>query len=209
MTSTRANSAIDIASRALVLIGAEPITSFDSSSTEALVATNMYEDTVRAMLSTARWRFATKQAQLTKLATDPLDKWDSAYQIPNDAILIHTLTVSDNVIVFDRYNEELFTNTSTNDIVVCHYTYQPHEAELPDYFVQALVFELASLFAGAIARNDQLSVLYQQRAQRQLVVARSMESQTQTTRKLNTTLLIEVRNRGTADGIRAVVPSSS
>ena len=50
MASTVANSAIDIASRALVLIGAEPITSFDSSSTEALVATNMYEDTVRAML---------------------------------------------------------------------------------------------------------------------------------------------------------------
>ena len=104
---------------------------------------------------------------------------------------------------------QLFTNTGTNDTVVCHYTYQPHEKEFPDYFTQSLVFELASLFAGAIARNDQLSVLYQQRAQRQLVVARSMESQTQTTRKLNTTLLIEVRNRGTADGIRAVVPSSS
>ena len=51
-----------------------------------------------------------------------------------------------------------------------------------------------------------LSLLYQKRARQQLVVARSMESQTQTTRKLNTSLLIEVRNRGTADGITAVVP---
>ena len=202
-------SKIDICNQGLVLIGANTIASFTDNTTESKVANQLYETTLRSMLTKARWRFATKQAQLSKLATNPLDKWDSAYQIPNDAILIHTLTVSDNVIVFDRYNEELFTNTGTSDTVVCHYTYQPHEAEFPDYFTQALVFELASLFAGAIARNDNLSILYQKRAQQQLVLARSMESQTQTTRKLNTSLLIEVRNRGTADGIRAVVPSSS
>ena len=202
-------SKIDICNQGLVLIGANTIASFTDNTVESKVSNQLYETTLRAMLTKARWRFATKQAQLTKLATNPLDKWDSAYQIPNDAILIHTLTVSDNVIVFDRYNEELYTNTGTNDTVVCHYTYQPHEAEFPDYFTQALVFELASLFAGAIARNDNLSILYQKRAQQQLVLARSMESQTQTTRKLNTSLLIEVRNRGTADGIRAVVPSSS
>jgi len=202
-------SKIDICNQGLVLIGANTIASFTDNTVESKVSNQLYETTLRSMLTKARWRFATKQAQLAKLATDPLDKWDSAYQIPNDVILIHTVTVSDNVIVYDRYGEELFTNTGTNDTVVCHYTYQPHEQEFPDYFTQALVFELASLFAGAIARNDQLSVLYAQRAQRQLVVARSMESQTQTTRKLNTTLLIEVRNRGTANGIRAVVPSSS
>ena len=71
MSSTVANSAIDIASRALVLVGAEPITSFGSSSTEALVATNLYEDTVRATLSTARWRFATEQAVLNQLTDTP------------------------------------------------------------------------------------------------------------------------------------------
>tara|TARA_B100002019_G_scaffold293460_1_gene321219 strand:+ start:96 stop:710 length:615 start_codon:yes stop_codon:yes gene_type:complete len=202
-------SRIDICNQGLVLIGANTIASFTDNTVESKVANQLYETTLRSLLTKARWRFATKQAQLTKLSTDPLDKWDSAYQIPNDAILIHTVTVSDNVIVFDRYNEELYTNTSSSDVVVCHYTFQPHEKEFPDYFTQAVVFELASLFAGAIARNDQLSMLYQKRGQQQLVLARSMESQTQTTRKLNTSLLIEVRNRGTADGIRAVVPSSN
>ena len=202
-------SKIDICNQGLVLIGANLIASFTDNTVESKVANQLYETTLRSLLTKARWRFATKQAQLTKLSTDPLDKWDSAYQIPNDAILIHTVTVSDNVIVFDRYNEELYTNTSSSDVVVCHYTFQPHEKEFPDYFTQAVVFELASLFAGAIARNDQLSMLYQKRGQQQLVLARSMESQTQTTRKLNTSLLIEVRNRGTADGIRAVVPSSN
>jgi hypothetical protein len=202
-------SKIDICNQGLVLIGANTIASFTDNTVESKVANQLYETTLRALLTKARWRFASKQQQLSKLSTDPLDKWDSAYQIPNDAILIHTVTVSDNVIVFDRYGEELFTNTSSSDVVICHYTYQPHETEFPDYFTQSVVFELASLFAGAIARNDQLSLLYEKRARQQLVVARSMESQTQTTRKLNTSLLIEVRNRGTADGIRAVLPSSS
>ena len=45
-----ANSDIDIASRALILIGAEPITSFTASSTEATVANAVYEDVVRTTL---------------------------------------------------------------------------------------------------------------------------------------------------------------
>ena len=140
-------SKIDICNQGLVLIGANTIASFTDNTVESKVANQLYETTLRSLLTKARWRFATKQAQLTKLSTNPLDKWDSAYQIPNDAILIHTVTVSDNVIVFDRYNEELYTNTSSSDVVVCHYTFQPHEKEFPDYFTQAVVFELASLFA--------------------------------------------------------------
>ena len=52
-----ANSDIDIASRALILIGAEPITSFTDSSTEATVANAIYEDVVRTTLCSSRWRF--------------------------------------------------------------------------------------------------------------------------------------------------------
>lgn len=200
---------VDIANQALVLVGANIISSFNDNNTESVVANQLYESTLKNLLTKARWRFASKQQQLSKSATDPLDKWDSAYQIPTNALLVHTLTVSNEVIKFDRYGEFLYTNTGTNDAVVCHYTYQPHEDEFPDYFTQIVVFELASLFAGAIARNDSLSTLYQKRSQIQLQQARSMESQTQTTRKLNTSLLIEVRNRGSANGITAVVPSSS
>ena len=62
--STTANSPIDICARALILIGADPITSFDEDTTEALVASNMYEDVARASLVNSRWRFATNQAVL-------------------------------------------------------------------------------------------------------------------------------------------------
>ena len=88
MTSTAANSAIDIASRALVLIGAEPITSFDSGSNEAVVASNMYEDVIRASLSSARWRFATEQAVLNQLSDVPTGRFAIAHQLPSDTIIV-------------------------------------------------------------------------------------------------------------------------
>ena len=68
VTSTTADSPVDICSRALILIGAEPITSFDDGSTEALVSVNMYEDFARAALVNTRWRFATNQAVLNLLS---------------------------------------------------------------------------------------------------------------------------------------------
>tara|TARA_R110002020_G_scaffold146402_1_gene321025 strand:+ start:3318 stop:3935 length:618 start_codon:yes stop_codon:yes gene_type:complete len=202
-------SKIDICNQALVLIGANTIASFNDNTTESAVSNQLYESTLRQQLTRARWRFASKQAVLSKSTTDPLDRYDSSYAIPNDAILIHTCTVSDSVITYDRYGDFIFTNTSTSDTVVCDYTFQPHENDLPPYFSQIIIFELASLFAGAIARNDQLSVLYQRRAIEQLRVARATESQTQTTRKLKSSLLIEVRHRGAVNGITAVVPTSS
>ena len=83
-TSTAANSAIDIASRALILIGAEPITSFGDGSSEAVVATNMYEDVVRATLSSARWRFATEQSELAQLTDAPTGRFSIAHQLPSE-----------------------------------------------------------------------------------------------------------------------------
>jgi hypothetical protein len=79
-----ANSDIDIAARALVLIGAQPITSFSSSSTEALVASNVYEDVVRTALCASRWRFATNQAVLNALTAAPTGRFDTAHQLPSD-----------------------------------------------------------------------------------------------------------------------------
>ena len=61
VSSTPSNSPIDVCSRALILIGAEPIASFGDNTNEALVATNMYEDIARSALVNSRWRFATNQ----------------------------------------------------------------------------------------------------------------------------------------------------
>ena len=96
MASTVANSAIDIASRALVLIGAEPITSFDSSSTEALVATNMYEDTVRSYAFYSEMAICYRTSCTNQLSDAPTGRFDIAHQLPSDLLVLHAVTVNDN-----------------------------------------------------------------------------------------------------------------
>ena len=193
MTSTRANSAIDIASRALVLIGAEPITSFDSSSTEALVATNMYEDTVRAMLSTARWRFATEQSVLNQLSDVPTGRFDIAHQLPSDLLVLHGVTINDRLIEFTVYGDKVFSDSTTSDTLVADFTFRANEVDFPSYFSLALQYSLASIFATSIARDDRLMQLMETKANLLMAKARNIDAQQQTTRRLSTTRFISNR----------------
>ena len=193
MTSTVANSAIDIAARALVLIGAEPITSFDSSSTEALVASNMYEDTVRATLSTARWRFATEQSVLNQLSDVPTGRVDIAHQLPSDLLVLHGVTISDRLIEYTVYGDKVFSDSTSNDTLIADYTFRAEEVNFPSYFALALQYSLASIFATSIARDDRLMQLMETKANMLMAKARNLDAQQQTTRKLSTSRFISNR----------------
>ena len=193
MTSTRANSAIDIASRALVLIGAEPITAFGSSSTESLVATNMYEDTVRATLSSARWRFASEQAVLAAVGSDPTGRFDKAHQLPTNVLVLHAVTVNDNLVNYTVYGDKVFSNVATADTVVADFTFRQVESEFPSYFSLALEYSLATIFATAIARSATLAKLMNEQSTLLMAKARNLDAQQQTTRKLATSRFITDR----------------
>jgi hypothetical protein len=199
-------SKFDICNQALVLVGANTITSFSQNTTESIVANQLYETTLEDLLTKCRWRFASKQVQLSKNTTNPDARYESSYALPSDALILHTVTVSDSVINYDRYEQNIFTNTSTSDTVIADYTFQPSESIFPPYFAKVLVFELASLFAGAIARNDQLANLYAQRAVAQLQQAKSIDSQAQTTRRANVDRFRNVRNRSALNDITATSP---
>ena len=54
---------VDIASRALIMIGANPISSFTDGTTESLVVNTIYEEIVESTLVRSNWRFATGQKQ--------------------------------------------------------------------------------------------------------------------------------------------------
>ena len=200
-----ANSKFDICNKALVLVGANTITSFNQATTESKVANNLYESTLENLLTRCRWRFASKQKQLSKNTTNPDARYESSYAMPNDALVIHTITVSDDVIKYDIYGGNIFTNTTSSDTLISDYTFQPSESDFL-LFTQTLVFELASLFAGAIARNDQLSELYHKRAVAQLAVSRALDSQQQTTRNLDLDRFRNVRNRTALNNITAKSP---
>lgn len=188
-----ANSDIDIAARALVLIGAQPITSFSSSSTEALVASNVYEDVVRTALCASRWRFATNQAVLNALTAAPTGRFDTAHQLPSDLLMLHAITINDLNLEYNVYGDKIYSNATPNEVVVADYTYRAGEQDFPSYFTLAVEYALAAAFALAIARDEQLATMFEKKAAQLMQQAKTLDSQQQTTRKLVTSRFIAER----------------
>ena len=188
-----ANTDIDIATAALILIGAAPITSFTETSTEALVASNIYEDVIRSALCASRWRFAANQQELNRLSDTPTGRFDLAYQLPSDLLMLHALTVNNNIIEYNVYGNLAFTNGSITDKVIADYSIRVGEEKFPSYFILAVEYALASAFAVSIARDDGLASVLESKAQQLMQQARTLDSQQQTTRKLSTSRFITER----------------
>jgi len=193
VSSTHASSPIDVCSRSLILIGAEPITSFDDGNNEALIASNMYEDVARSSLVNCRWRFATNQVVLNRLSEAPTGRYDAAYQLPSGWLMTHAVTVNDTPINYQTYGNKLFCDEAAASELVLDYTYRAEEQDWPSYFTVAVQYELAAVFAVGLARDQALAGLMAQQAQIFMIKARNLDAQQQTTRKLNTSRFISNR----------------
>ena len=193
VSSTAASSPVDVCSRALILIGAEPITSFDDGNNEALIASNMYEDVARSSLVNTRWRFSTNQVVLNRLTAAPTGSFDAAYQLPSGWLMTHVVTVNDTPIEYQTYGDKLFCNEAASSELVLDFTYRADEQGWPSYFTIAVEYELASVFAVSLARDQSLAQLMTQQAATSMMRARNLDAQQQTTRKLSTSRFITNR----------------
>ena len=191
--STVASSGIDICSRALILIGANPITSFQDATTEANVAVNVYEDVARAALVNSRFRFATNQEKLPLLTSVPTGRFDVAHQLPTDLLMLHAVTVNDNPIEYSVYGDKVFSDSATTDELIADYTFRANEKTWPSYFTLAVEYALAAAFALGIARDDQMATMFERKAAQLMQQAKTLDSQQQTTRKLVTSRFITER----------------
>lgn len=193
MSSTASTTGIDICSRALILIGADPITSFTEDTTEALVASNLYEDVARSQLCRTRWRFATEQAQLAAHSDEPTGRFDIAHQLPTNLLMINAITIADQPIKYTVYGDMVYSDSSPTDELICDYIYRADEAEWASYFIIALEHHLASIFATSIARDAGLASLFEAKADDLMRKAKSIDSQQHTTRKLTTSRFLTER----------------
>jgi len=198
-----ATTSIDICARALVMIGAQPISSFSDGSTEALVASNVYTDVCEASLTRHRWRFATTQQSLNLLTNTPTGRYDYAYQMPTspEVLQIISITVNDYVIPYSRYQNYIYVNSyGSNSTLVMDYIYKVDEDYFPPHFRLALEYELASVFAGSVARDSAMIRQFKELAERQFLVAKNIDSAETTTKVLDTSRFINMRNSTRTDG---------
>jgi len=190
---TVANTPIKICSRASLLIGGDAIQSFSDGTAEASVCDAMYEDMARSALTNSRWRFATDQSVLNRLAEEPTGRWTAAYQLPSELIMLSAVTINEVPIKYDVYGSKVYCNESETSELIADYVFRADESTWPPYFVTAVEYMMAAVLSVSVARDSQLASLMEQKADLQMRQARRLHSQQQTTRKLNTSRFIAER----------------
>jgi hypothetical protein len=159
---------ISLASNALILLGHEPIASFTETTAGAQVAENLFENSYKSILTTHRWRFATKQAQLARLAAAPLSAFNHQFQMPSD--LLYLIRGIRN---YEVYEDKIYANEQTMEI---EYIYDISADRLPSYYAKMFEFYLASQFAIPITGDIEKASFYTQQYEKALVRAKFADS---------------------------------
>lgn len=184
-----AQTKFDVASAALIMVGANAVTTFnDSSSTESIACFQLYDATVNSLFELYPWRFATKTTQLSRLGTAPNTIWSAAYNAPSDARRIQRLAINTlgNDIPFDRYEDEIHCDAGASEVVWCVHTYAPAPSQWPYYFTELCHFALARKFAITLPAKLDMAEVMQNQFDYQMRMAKHADSQQQTSRKFKT-----------------------
>tara|TARA_R100001463_G_scaffold83906_1_gene138511 strand:+ start:758 stop:1387 length:630 start_codon:yes stop_codon:yes gene_type:complete len=181
-----AKTDIEVAQRAMVLVGMEPLSSFTEATDEALVMNTSYEDIVEDCLAQNNWNFATGQIQLSRLADAPLDRWDSAYALPTEpaVIQVQTVTIDDAVQQYDIYEKYIYLNANENDTVVLNYIFRVDTQYWPPAFTLWVIYRLASILALSVTRKADIARSYSQLADVQFRRAKARDAQQVTTQQV-------------------------
>ena len=107
--------------------------------------------------------------------------------------MVHAVTVSDLQSEYQMYGDKVYADTSTSEVVIADYSFRAGEENWPSYFVIAVEYALATIFASSIARDANLANIMENQAQRAMAKARNLDAQQQTTRKLTTSRFIAKR----------------
>ncbi|MEO2177208.1 MAG: hypothetical protein ABGY96_24345 [bacterium] len=191
-----ADSDIAVVNQALIKIGGAVITAFTDGTTEAKVASILYEDYVRGQQALVRWNWAKTQFSMNKLAAVPLEGWEYGYTIPADLLILHRVTYGDNDVPFARFKDKVFTNQNNDaDDVVAQYTYRVDEIDWPADFTLAVVTGLSADFAMSLARDADLGKLLEDKATILFAKVRRNDAQGQTAKKMTLSRLTGSRLR--------------
>ncbi len=178
---------VEIASNALIRIGANPISSFDEGGAAGVAASNLYEPTIASLLSDHTWRFCFAKRDLARLTAVPLNEWQYAFQIPSDSIRIFRTYPNQNYRIFER---KIYANSDTLSI---DYQFRAPEANWPPYFQLLAEFVLASEFALSVTSNQSNADLYFQKANQQMRRAKYIDSQSQPNEEVQSVPYRDVR----------------
>lgn len=156
------DTSLSVCSDALIMLGAQPISSFTEGSDAAQACDRLYPDLRDSLLSRYPWSWSYQKVQLARLATAPITEWRYAYQLPGDMLsgvraLFNTADTYGMPLRYgwEIYGDQVYTNEET---VYIDYQATVNESKMPYYFVHllrhAMAGELGMIITDQISKAD-------------------------------------------------------
>lgn len=186
-------SAIELCARALIKLGAAPITAFTEPTAEAEVARNLYAPIRDALLSAHPWSFATAQASLPRLVGEPVADFAFAYQLPPDFLraLSAGAGPTSRGLVYRIVTNRLHTDAEE---AVLNYIFRPAEGSFPPFFDYVVIARLAAEFCLPLTESGARAELLGQMAEVEFRRAKLVDSQQNAPAALDDFTLIGARS---------------
>lgn len=183
---------VALCSRALIRLGAAPITSFADGTAESEIAGALFGPVRDALISSYTWTFAMAQAQLTPLLDGPVADYQKSFALPND--YLRAISAGNGGrgrgLNYRIARGALHTNAEN---VVLTYLFRPEEEEFPPYFDMALIARLSAEFCIPITESTSRADAMMRMADKEAARARQIDAQQDSPNRLENFTLIDVR----------------
>lgn len=178
-----------MASNALILLGDNPISSFDETGAGARAMSNLYENTYLDLVTSNPWTFSRKQLLLSKNTTPPIfDNFAYSYNLPADSLSVYGLLSNMDYRIYS--GNLLYTNDNNAQL---DYFIRPSEGDIPPYFEKLVTDTLAARAAMAVTDRVTLAQQMEAQATSQMYAAMSVDAQNDTNEAVVSSPFIEVR----------------
>lgn len=186
-------SAIALASRALLKLGAGTVASFDEGTAESEIAGNLYPSLRDALISAHPWSFATAQATLPKLAAEPVADYAFAYQLPADFLRALSAGAGPRGRGIDYRIAERRLHADSGEVVLT-YVFRACELDFPPFFDQALIARLAAEFCIPLTEITTRAESLHKLAEAEFRRAKMIDSQQDSPGRIEDFSLVTVRH---------------
>ncbi len=139
-----------------MLLGHKPIQSLSDADDMITALEQAFDIMLPSVLSTGNWRFAMKIVQLS-LSTEipPLQTgWQNIYLLP--AGYLKNIRIIPQNYNYEIYsNNQIWCNWGTQSPIYMEFAYLPEIAQLPAYFIQYFIYEIAMFGSLASAQKPE------------------------------------------------------
>lgn len=167
---------LGLCSRALLRVGAAPISAFSAGTAEAEIAAALYGPVRDALLSAYPWSFATTQATLARLNATPVADFPYSHQLPTDFLRALSAGADGRGrgLSYRLAGSVLHSACAT---VALTYISRPPESAFPPFFDQALIVRLAAEFCLPLTESTSRAEFLYRLAEQEYQRARLIDAQ--------------------------------